>query len=459
VPFGEVVLNPSSVNISDDATTATKFTFPSPVYLQEKTEYCFCLLSNSDGYNAWVATLGETQVNSDRTISANPYAGVFFKSQNGSTWTADQTTDIKFKINRAEFENVTGTVTLVNDSIPTRTLPNNSLRTTNGSGVIRVFHRNHGMHGTSNNVTIAGVAAGTYNGITSAQINGTYTSISNVTLDSYDITTAGTATATGDIGGTTVTATQNRLFDLACLNISTMTVSGTSINYDLRTTSGKSVHGSESEFSLISSANAISVIPIDNIYFTSPQLVASAINETNEMSGSKSLFLNLTLTTTSTKLSPVLDTKRISMVAVQNRLNDPTSGNTPNFVASTTSTGTSTAAVYCTRPVILENLSTALDVRLTQNVRTTSSVRVFYRVSGAEEVRNISDLSWIPFNTSGEEDITVTPAENEVTFKEYKYTDSDINDFTAFQIKIEMKGSVSSYPPIIRDLRGIALAV
>ena len=34
VPFGEVVLNPSSVNISDDSTTATKFTFPSPVYLQ-----------------------------------------------------------------------------------------------------------------------------------------------------------------------------------------------------------------------------------------------------------------------------------------------------------------------------------------------------------------------------------------------------------------------------------------
>ena len=459
VPFGEVVLNPSSVNISADATTATKFTFPSPVYLQEKTEYCFCLLSNCDNYNAWVATLGERQVGSDRTISANPYAGVFFKSQNGSTWTADQTTDIKFKINRAEFSNVTGVVTLVNDVIPTRTLPNNSLRTTNTSGVIRVFHRNHGMHGTSNNVTIAGVAAGTYNGITSAQINGTYTSISNVTLDSYDITTAGTANATGDIGGTTVTVTQNRLFDLACLNLSTMTVPGTTINYDIRTTSGKSIHGGESEFSLISAANAISVIPGDNIYFTAPQLVASAINETNEMSGSKSLFLNLTLTTTSTKLSPVLDVKRMSMVAVQNRLNAPTAGNTPNFISDTAPTGTSSAAVYCTRPIVLENASTALDVRLTQNVQTTSNVRVFYRVSGAEEVRNIGDLSWIPFNTAGEEDTTVTPAENDNVFKEYKYSDTGINEFTAFQIKIVMKGSVSSYPPIIRDLRGIALAV
>jgi hypothetical protein len=462
VPFGEVVLNPNQVNISDDASTVTKFTFPSPVYLQEKTEYCFCLLSNCDSYNAWVATLGETQVGSDRTISANPYAGVFFKSQNGSTWTADQTTDIKFKINRAEFENVTGTVTLVNDNLETRTLPNNSLRTTNASGVIRVFHRNHGMHGlngeNNNNVTIAGVAAGTYNGITSAQINGTYTTISNVTLDSYDITTAGTATSTGDIGGTTVTATQNRLFDVACLNLSTMTVPGTTISYDIRTTSGKSIHGSESDFSLTSIANAINVIPGDNIYFTSPQIVSSAINETNEMSGSKSLFLNLSLSTTSSKLSPVLDVKRMSMVAVQNRLNNPTNGNTPNFIADTAPTGTSSAAVYCTRPIVLENASTALDVRLTQNVQTTSSVRVFYRVSGAEEVRNIGELSWIPFNTNGEEDITVTPAENDNVFKDYKYSATSINDFTAFQIKIVMKGSNSSYPPIIRDLRGIALA-
>jgi hypothetical protein len=458
VPFGEVVLNPSQVSISADASIPTKFTFPSPVYLQEKTEYSFCLLSNCNNYNAWVARLGETQVGSDRTISENPYAGVMFKSQNGSTWTADQMEDIKFKINRAEFENVTGTVTLVNDSLPTRTLSNNSLRTTNGSGVIRVFHRNHGMHGTNNNVTIAGVAAGTYNGITSTQINGTYTSISNVTLDSYDITTAGTATATGDIGGTTVTATQNRLFDVACLNLSTMTVPGTTINYDIRTTSGKSIHGSESEFSLLSVANEISVIPGDNIYFTSPQLVASAINETNEMLGSKSLFLNLTLTTTSTKLSPVLDVKRISMVAVQNRLNRPTVSNTPNFVADTASTGTSSAAVYCTRPITLENESTALDVRLTQNVRSSSSVEVYYRITGAEEVRNINDLAWIPFNSDGSEDITVTPAESENVFKEYKYSASGLNTFTAFQIKIVMKGSISSYPPIIRDLRGIALA-
>ena len=55
------------------------------------------------------------------------------------------------------------------------------------------------MHGTSNNVTIAGVGSGTYNGIAHSDINGTYTSISNVTLDSYDITTTGSSNATQQV--------------------------------------------------------------------------------------------------------------------------------------------------------------------------------------------------------------------------------------------------------------------
>jgi len=460
LPFSEVVLNPNSVNTSSDSSIATTFTFPSPVYLQEKTEYCICILSNCDDYNVFVARVGDTQIGSDRTISQQPYAGVFFKSQNGSTWTAEQNEDLKFKLKRAEFENVNGTVTLVNDSVPTRTLPNNSIRTTDTSGVVRIFARNHGMHGTSNNVTISGLEASTsYNGILGSSINGTYTSISNVTLDSFDITTTGTATASGDVGGTSTVITQNRLYDLANFNFGTLSVTGTNITYNMRPTTGKSIHGSESEFVLTPSSSSISFTPGDNIYYTAPQMVASDINQTNEMSGNKSLFVTINLSTSNTKVSPVLDTKRMSMVAVQNRLNNPTSSNTPNFVDDESPVGTSSAGVYVTRPVVLENESTALDVRLTQNVRASSNVKVYYRVTGAEEVRNIKDLGWIAFNGDGSEDISVIPADADNVYKEYKYSVSGINTFTAFQIKIVLKGTNSAYPPIVRDLRGIALAV
>jgi len=460
LPFSEKSLNPASVTTSTDGSSATTFTFDSPVYVQENTEYALVLMANTTEYNVFVARLGQTALGSNRTISQQPYTGVFFKSQNGVTWSADQNEDIKFKIKRAEFENVSGVVTLTNKDLDDRTLKLNPLRTTNTSGVVRVYHPNHGMHGTDNNVTISGVPAGTHNGIVHSDINGTYTSISNVTLDSYDITTTGTATTTGDIGGDLVVATQNRLFDVLNLGgIQTMTLPETSLSMSIRPTSGRSIHGSESEFALTAGSNKINVVSNDNIHFNSPQMVASAINETNEMGGSKSFWNIVTLSTKNTKVSPVLDTQRMSAFTITNRLNNPTSGNTPDFVADTASTGTSTSATYCTKSIVLETASTSLDVRLTSNVRSTSKVKMYYRIIGSEDDTTIGKVSWTPFNTDGEEDITVTPSEDNTSFREYKYSVSGLKDFTTFQLKIGMTGSISSYPPKIKDMRAIALAV
>ena len=460
LPFSEVTLNPSSVNTSSDSSTATTFNFPSPVYIQENVEYCFVVLSNCQNYNAYVARMGDTNLLSDRSISSQPYAGVMFKSQNGTTWSAEQNEDMKFKLKRCEFSNVTGTVTLVNDTLPSRTLKANPLRTTNGSAVIRVFHPNHGMHTTANNVTISGMPSGTTNGIPAAEINTTHTSISNITLDSYDITVSSNANTTGDMGGSDIVATQNRHYDLINLSgIQTMQLPGTQINHYVRPTSSTSVSGSETSFALTSATNKIAVVGNDNISFTSPNAVYSEINETNEISGSaKSFWTILELTTTNTKLSPVIDTQRISAFVVSNRLNSPQPSD-PDYVSDIANTGTSTAAVYCTKPILLENTSTALDVRLTANVRGSSEIEMYYRVTGPQDETSVQDLSWMPFNSTGAPDVAVAPATNDATFNELKYSASNISEFTTFQLKIVMKGTNSSYPPIISDMRGIALAV
>ena len=456
IPFSEVTLNPGSVNTSTDGTTATKFTFNSPVFLEENVEYCFVVISQCNTYSVYASRMGETVLGSDRTVSQQPYAGVLFKSQNGSTWTADQNEDLKFTMRRAEFTtSANGTLTLCNDTFESRTLKTNPLRTTSGSNVVRVFHPNHGMHGTSNNVTISGVGS-SVNGIGASEFNTTHTSISNVGLDSYDITVSSNASSSGDGGGTAVVATQNKQYDLLNLQLMNVKHPDTTLAFNIKTTSGKSINGSETEFSLDSSTT--SVVANDNILFTSPRMVASDINQTNEMSGSKSLFVNCVLGTTNSKLSPAIDLQRTSAFAVSNRLNtNPTTY--PDFVADTTNEGTTSVASYLTRPVVLDNTSTALDIRLTANVRTSSEIKVFFRTSAADEVRDINDISWTAFNSDGSEDTTVIPAENDVDFKEYKYTASSLNGFEAFQIKIIMTGTISSYPPKIRDMRGIALAL
>ena len=102
LPFSDVSLLPDQINISEDASASTKFTFPSLVYLQPG-EYAVVVLSNSLKYECWIAENGDNIIGTDRKISAQPYAGVLFKSQNASTWTAEQNQDLTFVLNMAEF--------------------------------------------------------------------------------------------------------------------------------------------------------------------------------------------------------------------------------------------------------------------------------------------------------------------------------------------------------------------
>jgi hypothetical protein len=465
IPFGQVVKAAADISTSTDASVATTFTFPSPVFLQDQTEYCFVALCNTDEYTIYTARMGQKTLDGSRLISKQPILGSMFKSQNGGTWTAEQNEDVKFVLNRAAFtENTYGYVYLVNDELPVKSLTkNNPITTTSGSAVITVHHKNHGMHSTSNNVTIAGVASGSHNGIAHSNINGTYTTIGNIKLDSYTVTAqnSDTASSSGDIGSTTVTATRNMLYDVIQPIVGVVQPPGTSLTATMRTTGGRTLEASETEFSLDATSKKKNVTLNEDYYMTTPGMIASAINETNEMSSSKSYTTTLTIFTPTGQdnVSPVIDTKRMSLILVQNRLNNPVSGTTPDFVAETTNTGGSASAKYITKPVTLTNDSTALDIRISANVRSTSAVKLYYRTTGAEDVRKLGDVAWIAFNSDGTPDSAVISSENDSLFKEHKWSASSIPAFAAFQIKIVLTGTNSAYPPKLKDMRGIALAV
>jgi hypothetical protein len=111
LPFGEVVLDAKDVNISEDGTIPTTFTFPSPIYLESVgSGYAIALVSSSNEYNVWISRMGEADVSTiDRPesekiiISQQPTLGSLFKSQNGSTWEPSQLEDLKFTLYRADF--------------------------------------------------------------------------------------------------------------------------------------------------------------------------------------------------------------------------------------------------------------------------------------------------------------------------------------------------------------------
>jgi hypothetical protein len=123
LPMSEVYKNPSEINIPDAAniydgiSTATNFEFESPVYLAPG-EYCLVVISNSNKYTLYAAEIGQTVLGTTNKISTQPYLGVLFKSQNGSTWTPSQTEDLCFKLNQCVFNR--GTVSFTVDlEVPT----------------------------------------------------------------------------------------------------------------------------------------------------------------------------------------------------------------------------------------------------------------------------------------------------------------------------------------------------
>jgi len=100
-------LLPANVNTATQpdfaqSTTFTRFSFPALIHLQSGQEYAIVVRSNSDEYRVYTAVMSQSVLGSSGAIvGAQPYAGSFFKSQNASTWTAEQSEDLMFRLNRA----------------------------------------------------------------------------------------------------------------------------------------------------------------------------------------------------------------------------------------------------------------------------------------------------------------------------------------------------------------------
>ena len=87
-------------------------------------------------------------------------------------------------------------------------------------------------------------------GIPLTEINKTHTAIANIQLDSYTITTSTSATSTAKVGGSSIVATENAMMDVAKISLNTVEYPNTTISSTLKTTSGTSVDGSQTSFTL-----------------------------------------------------------------------------------------------------------------------------------------------------------------------------------------------------------------
>jgi len=431
VPFSEVVLDASDVLVSADSSVATSFTFPSPVYLQDGTEYCFVLLSNSVEYNIWVSKTGEFNILTGERISKQPYAGVLFKSQNASTWTADQEEDIKFEIFNCQFStSVVGSAILENSIPSSSTLISNPLYTVSDSNstIVTVIHANHGFK-TGNTVTLSGIV-GTQNGISASVLNGSHV-VTVLDMDSYTFQVSSVATSTGSCGGSSVVATQNIVMDVGNFNAQTLVFPGTSLGTSIKTRNlGDTLDSSYTDINVS-----------ENIVFTEPRIIYSDDNNTDI-----DVIIRNSFATSNPNISPVVDLQRSSLITVSNRINnnstdelDPRSGDA--------------IARYITKRVVLNDPATSLRVYLTAIRDNTATIKVYAKyLADDNQSENFDDQSYVEMTA------LTYPAFNSESFKDYTFEINNISPFSIFAIKVVMLSLETSDAPQIKDFRAIALA-
>ena len=277
-------------------------------------------------------------------------------------------------------------------------------------------------------------------------------------------------------GGSNVTATGNVYYDTLHTTIPSIELPNTSISTSFKGTTATQplVLSSGRVVSFTKDSSSTTITLNDNNSLLAPKIVASGINETNEMGGAKSLEVTASLSTTRDNISPVLDVDSMGLIGVQNRINNIDSSSSlmydtagdftggdgnqlSTFVSSTEARGDKNAAVYCTKKVVLNNPANAIHVffdgyKAHDSNGVASEIEVYYKIVGPD--------SNMPFNDVGWKEATIknTVPADASDFKEHTYEIESLEDFNTFSVKIVLKSSNTSNVPFIENFRAIALS-
>ena len=463
IPGAVKFLNPAQVNIPSSLTsmntikaTPTTFEFDEPVFLEANRNYAVVLLAESTAYKVHVAKTYDFVIGStEQRVRKQPTLGTLFLSQNGITWTPDQERDLMFRLYRAQFAS-SGSAVLENSQVGKRLLENNPLQTdTNDPDKLRIYHPGHGF-AKNDYVTISGLdSSTTYAGVSGDDIMGSR-QILAVDHTGYTVNMDSDANSALRLGGNGVIATQNAMYDVFVPQIQILQPDDTTISGKIKRAEGSSFGNQRNTaFTHGGKETTFTNITLNEFNVTDgPKVIYSDSNETANISGAKSLTLQLDLTTTDNKVSPVVDLQRCSIATFEHLIDSGGAGAITVINETDPSEG-SAAAKHITRAVTLDEPAVGLKILFAANRPSAAGFEVYYKIATSDE--NLDDVEYVQVNEE-----TNNPAdESRDKFRQYEYLAGgqvgNLNSFTQFQVKIVMTSTNIAKIPSIKDLRVIAL--
>jgi hypothetical protein len=450
--LGQVALRPDKINtisgvgsnIPDinNPNHYTRFKFPAPVFLLPG-EHAIVMFTNSDNYEIFIAEIGGTRLDgSDRRVDKQVYTGSFFKSQNGSTYTAYQDIDLMFKLNACDFS-TDGSTELVLQNIPPSSNTEFDLMKVATQELVFDGATTNYLHKLTDNSS--GILATEYTEFLQDE---------NIILDVRKVAYNSGNSAFIKVGLRTTDNTVSPMIDASRVNLIgikniindcglessnfTITNSGTGYTANAVIT----ITGNKGSGAVATAVANTTTGQIDRIEVTS--------------SGS-----GYTENVSCTVAAPSVPSGNITATVI--------------CASETNSKGGPALARYITRKVNLADGFDANMVRvyITAYQPSQTTVEVYYKILADEDETLFDDRPYVKMQSvqPGNESLSnILKSQVETDFLEYLYipTTTDCSyvgtdgitysNFKTFAIKIVMRTSDTNYIPIIKDFRAIALA-
>ena len=491
-----VSLNPQYL----DSATFTEFEFETPVFIRSGNLFAFILQTTSADYTVWAASQNSIAVPSSvknlpsdtdpsviTKIGGSPYIGALFESQNGITWTADQTKNLMFTIDNCIFDtSVTPTVQyVVPKKIPLRKKMFNDLEYISNAN-------------TASNIdgTLYGedVVVDAFN-VTTTDFTPTNTELSYTYRPSLYSTYAADSSKDVQPGkfGTTMQdhiylddGNGPRVLD-ANSNSSFVVTARLSSNdkyvSPVLSDDGLSVYAIKYSISNMEIANADVIVTSGNtanvtaVYTSTPPSVTisaptqlggqQAFATANLVSNGSGGFIVDKINITSGG-SGYITTPTVTIAA-----NSGSIAATAIIEGETSSSGGNGLAKYVTKKVVLTPGNDSGDIRVyyTAYKPVGSSVNVYYKIQNRNDTEKFEDQNWqIMTEIEGSNSFSLSrddlrefvqaPGTNNTPDNKISYTSTsglNYDQFSQFAIKIVLAASDSTRTPILHDLRVLAL--
>ncbi len=482
--LGKSYLTSAEVAVSTDSSAATTFVLEDPVFVATGEYYAFLVKPDGDSpeYRIWLGETGGYDVITGEQIYQNPYSGVAFVSSNMNTWSPIQKEDVKFILYRANFS--TGTYSAKFTNEPDEFITLSGLQRASSETYIRVGDLAY----TVNSANISRV----FTGANTSQPYGIVQWVDEASELVYlDSSTTGWAPGQviqfhrpSAVGNVALINTASRVATANIVSLDDLNYHAAVPKFAMLTPARTGIRiayaGTFSDNTQDSAGTWAMQNDEETEFLDRTRIVKSRTNEVADINSDASVNYQLSLTTETPYLSPVVDLRRKTSLHIENLINnDATNEANTRYGAA--------ISKYVSRNVVLDDGQEAEDavVIVAAYKPAGTNIKVYMKFHNSEDPQPFDDKVWTELEATDSGDSFSSPIDRRdfVDFQfgvpktvpatnpnaakldddgilTYTSTDGSVySNYKTMSIKIVLLSDNPARVPLLNDVRFLALQV